>query len=284
MLKKIWPLLFLVSQVTMADVPVEEAGDAVPASLPTTQAYVAPSVSSPSNLSVDQRLNQLEQQITNLTQMNLLSQIKQLQQQVQTLQGQLEVQAHDLKVLQDQQKLQFQDIDQRLSQKAKPITTLSPANAMIEPAVVSTNVNKPADTTRTAVPALQMSDQEAYQAAYNFVKAKDKVHAVAALQGYLKLYPKGAYVGNAHYWLGEMLLAQGKNDAAMVEFNHLIQKFPQHPNVPDAKLKLGYVYYNKGQYNLAKAQFKKVQQEYPNTPVAQLATAKLEQMKLERAG
>ena len=288
MLKKTWPLLFLFSQMALADIPVEEAGDSnASASFRSAQTTINSSnlpAEQRINQTVEQRVSQLEQQMANLTQMNLVSQIKQLQQQVQTLQGQLDIQVHDLKALQDQQKLQFQDIDQRLSgQKSKSVvmanneTTTTPAVA-VSPA---TNSTASMPESMHGTPMLQMSDQEAYQAAYNFVKAKDKSHAVAALQGYLKLYPKGNFVGNAHYWLGEMLLAQDKNDAAIAEFNTLLQKFPQHANVADAKLKLGFAYYNKGQYSLAKTQLKLVQKEYPDSPVAQLATGRLEQMKLQ---
>src|SRR4051812_35799120 len=99
--------LFFASLVLADEVPVidayqNDAGDT--ASTTATRA--------PVTLSTDQRVVVLERQVANLN--RSLAQMSNLQQQLQDLQGQLDSQKHDIKVLQDQVRSQYQDLDQRL--------------------------------------------------------------------------------------------------------------------------------------------------------------------------
>ncbi|QLH41401.1 MAG: hypothetical protein HWD59_00790 [Coxiellaceae bacterium] len=73
---------------------------------PVMAAASTPVDNTPSQpLTTEQRLTRLEQQMNNITQMNTPARIEELQQQVAQLQGQLEVQTHDLKMLSDAQKI-----------------------------------------------------------------------------------------------------------------------------------------------------------------------------------
>jgi len=70
-------------------------------------------------LSDPERLTRLEQQMTNVTQMNLSARLDNMQQQIQQLQGQLEVATHNLQTLTDQQTNFDPRLDQRISQLSK---------------------------------------------------------------------------------------------------------------------------------------------------------------------
>ncbi len=78
------------------------------------------SSSSNASMSLDERVAQLERQLAAMNQLNLLQQVNQLQQQVQDLTGQLEDATHSLQMLQNQQKNQYADLDQRLSHLENP--------------------------------------------------------------------------------------------------------------------------------------------------------------------
>src|SRR3989338_8756052 len=71
--------------------------------------------SSDQSLSLDQRVTKLQNQMDNLANMNLPGKIADLQQQLQQLQGQMQVEQHDLKTLDEQQRNFYQDLDQRLN-------------------------------------------------------------------------------------------------------------------------------------------------------------------------
>ncbi len=248
-------LTSLLAASAMAEVPVE---DAVQVDAPSSVTVTKPV------LSQEQRLGLLEQQVNNLVQMGAISQVKLLQQQVQDLRGQVEMQAHDIKTLQDQLKVQYQDIDQRLSTgskpAAKPVATAAPVAA------------------KPSAGAATLSETDSYQGAYDAIKAKDYVKAEPALQKYLNQYPQGAFAGNAHYWLGEIYLSQGKAEQASQQFTNVIQQFPNYAKVAEAKVKLGFAYYDMGQTQQAKQQLQKVQQDYPGTPSARLAATRLQAM------
>jgi TolA-binding protein len=149
----------------------------------------------------------------------LIDKIQNLQQEIQELRGQLEVQAHDLKLLQQQQIAFYKDLDTRLnggsgqSAQAKLTTDLS-LEAKKTPSQPSTP-SVPTKVTETAVtplPVLPVSkinpadEQIGYLAAYELVKNKRYDDAIKAMQIFAQKYPKGGYTANAEYWLGELFL------------------------------------------------------------------------------
>src|SRR5262245_13361298 len=95
-------LFLLLSPAVYAQIPIEEDDSSVSSSSNTT-----------SGMTAEQRVDKLERQMRNQT--NLLKQIDTVAQQVKDLQGQLEVATHDLTLLKDQQKSQYSDLDQRLN-------------------------------------------------------------------------------------------------------------------------------------------------------------------------
>ncbi|MES1987424.1 MAG: tol-pal system protein YbgF, partial [Pseudomonadota bacterium] len=134
----------------------------------------------------------------------------------------------------------------------------------------------PATSTQPNNPALE---QKEYLAANKLMMKGDYVRATTALQNLLSRYPNGQYAGSSHYWLGEIYLKQGQPDLAIPEFNTVIMNYPKNAKVPDATLKLGFAYYDQGDMKKARALLIKVTKQYKNTTVAQLALARLDDMK-----
>lgn len=242
---------------------------------------------------VSQQIADLRQQIAAQTQM--LQQVQALQQQVQQLQGQLEDQTHSFQQLQQQQKQQYQDLDNRITQLSSakgslpavmpaiapvaapgPAVTTAPAIAAT-PTPVAVTTNTAAGVTGVA----QQSDEQMYQAAYNLMLNKQYPQATQSMQAYLAQYPQGTYAPNANYWLGELNLLQGNVDAATQSFNTVVTQFPKSPKVPDAMLKLGFAYYDQGNLAQAKTELTQVQQQFPNSSAARLAAQKLKTMQAQ---
>lgn len=223
-----------------------------------------------SSLSLNDRVSKLENQMSNLTTMNLAGTLSELQQQMQQLQGEFQVQQHDLKMLDEQERNFYQDLDQRL--------TALENNASNNRTAANTPASATASQTTTAAvsPHTELS---AYQTAFQYVRQKSYGKAVAALQDFLSKYPNGEFAPNAHYWLGEVYYSQNQKDKAQTEFTTIINNYPKSQKVPGAMLKYGYILQAQGDHAKAQALFEQIIQKYPNSSVADLAKIQLEQMK-----
>ncbi|WP_392536771.1 tol-pal system protein YbgF [Legionella sp. 227] len=244
-------------------------------------------------LAKDDQANDSNNNITDNA--KLIDKIQSLQQEVQELRGQLEVQAHDLKLLQQQQVAFYKDLDARLSgtSSAKVSTNKASAN---KPALdLSVGSKEPAPKTVTPASDIQASksvsipspaavstsranpadEQISYLAAYELVKNKRYDDAIISMNGFVQKYPKGGYTANAQYWLGELYLAKKDYSKAIEHFNVVLQQFPTSSKSAASMLKTGYAYAAQGNKQEAQKFLQQVVRAYPGTPTAQLANSRL---------
>lgn len=216
------------------------------------------------------RLARIEQQQTNLARMNLPQQINDIQQELQQLSGQLQVQEHDIKLLNKQQRTFYQDLDQRIkklgSGNSAATTAAPPAPASVAPSkkVVSRNN--------------QLQDSNTYKAAFDKLLKRKYGKAEIGLKKYLSNYPNGEFVTNAHYWLGEIYLIKKSYRSSRAEFEYVIANAPKSPRIPDAKFKVGLIQLYQGQRAEARRVFLAVKKAYPESTAAQLAGIQLKQL------
>lgn len=315
LLRQIIPtILLLTSSVVYAEVPVVDAASVDEPIAATSPEPTRVTTDQPNNSgSVGDRLSRLERQMASRNEVDLLSQVQQLQKQVQQLSGQLEVQSHDLKQLQDLQKQQYQDLDQRLNKPSAandPVAKSDSATASTDklPKAVKgmkTAANKTAvdaaETKSATVSATdsvmnlpdstaknegasgsdQLQEEKAYQSAYDQLRNRKYKEAKTSLQKFVKKYPSGSYATNAHYWLGELYLLQSQPDQAISEFKTVLKGNPSKAKLADANLKIGFAYYDKGQLPQARTQLQMVKKQYPGTLAAQMANERLQQMQKE---
>jgi len=194
---------------------------------------------------------------------DLLGKLQLLQEEVMRLNGLLEQQAHNIRVLEEKSLQRYIEIDRRLS------------------AVGSDTVDSPKNQTETVI----FSDQnlvpeqpgegEAYKSAYGLVKNKEFELAITAFQNFLKDFPDGKFAPNAHFWLGELYLVLDPADpeASRQAFMLLVSQFSQHVKVPDALYKLGKIQLMKGNRERSKYYLNRVVSEYSdsNKSVVKLA-------------
>lgn len=278
---------FSFASLALADVPVVDAYQSDSAqSSDTDQSSAsnaaATAAATTANLPMGQRVTILERQVDSLTQ--LLTQINNLQQQVQDLRGQLDIEKHNLAGLQDQLRSQYQDIDQRLTQQKNKTTTVAaasttPAAGDSDDSDASADTAAADDSSATDSTAPKVAvDQTAYQAAFNLLKAKKYSQATTAFKAFVQKYPSSSNVVNAYYFLGQLALLQGQPDKAILQFQTIIKKYPTDHKVADTKVQLGLAYYAKGDLKRAQAELSKVQKEYPGTAAAKLAQNRLQQI------
>ena len=249
----------VVNAVPVVDV-TQDSRQQQPLVQSTAPAAAQPQVDT-SEMSVEQRLQRLEQMVSTQGQMQLLTRMNQLQQQVEILQGQNEVLRHRLQQLQTQQRTLYTDLDQRVTalENGKPLKRSKTQIDLI-------NFNK-------------LDDQNAYQKAYDLIATRQYDQAIAALSAFVQKYPKSSYVPNAVYWQAEVFAAQGENTQAEKLFQQLIAQYPNNAKVPDAQLKLAMIAAANNQVAPAEQQLQNIIKQYPNSAAANLAATKLRQLK-----
>ncbi|USQ14876.1 tol-pal system protein YbgF [Legionella lytica] len=217
---------------------------------------------------------------------SLIEKIQTLQKEVQELRGQLEIQAHDLKLLQQQQVAFYKDLDSRLSGGAavsakattdKPAMDLSVGSK--EPAPTN-HVAKTASTPEPVVTPVSRAnpadEQISYLAAYELIKNKRYDDAIGSMSTFVQKYPRGGYTSNAQYWLGELYLVKKDYAKAIEHFDIVLKQFPTSSKSAASMLKVGYAYAEMGNKPEAQKYLQQVVRAYPNTPTAQLANSKLQ--------
>lgn len=205
----------------------------------------------------------------------LFMMVQQLQDEVRSLRGQLETQQHRLDQMQREQQDRYRDIDRRLSLlmtggAMAPSQPASDATAS-EAASGSPEVSMPQAGVGGAAPPVAGNDADAYQAAFALVRERKFDQAAAAFEHFIGDYPNSDRLANAHYWLGEIYLAQQKLDASRQAFSKVVERFPKSPKVPDALYKLGVLYHQLGKDEESSQYLKRVIKEYPDSSAARLA-------------
>jgi len=135
----------------------------------------------------------------------------------------------------------------------------------------------PDGTTVAALPRGE-DDDELYRNAYEFILSGDYDTAEAGFRDLIARFPDSEHAADAHFWLGEALLAQQKPREAAEIFLAASRDFPQARKAPDTLFKLGVSLAAMNQRDVACATFTEVLQRYP-----QASDALKERLKQEQA-
>lgn len=192
--------------------------------------------------------------------MLLMQQLQGYQQQLDQLRGQVEELNHTLDEMKASARDRYMDLDTRITALTEKAQT--PAAPAATPGAAAVSA------------ADAQADQDAYVAARNKLLSGDHKGATTSLAAYLKAWPKGQHVADAHYWLGEVYRIEGDKASlqkAADQFALLIKDFPKDSKVPAALYKLATVQAQQGQIVEAKVSLNRVLQQYPKSNEAKLA-------------
>ena len=267
--------------------------------------------------SLEQRVAKMERMLDSGTLLKLLQSVEELKTEVRELRGQLEQQQHALSQMTDRQRDLYLDVDRRLqraeaggvavaagaaavatagsnsapgasappaSTGSTPSTTSSGASgaAAVGASVAAAGAATQASTPQTAPAGVDpVKEQQAYQAAFNLLKAGRYDQAAKSFQKFLAEYPTGKFADNAQYWLGESYYVTRNFDNAIQEFETLVSKHPESQKVTHALLKIGYIHDELGQKDKAREVLTGLTEKYPQSTAAGLATKRLERMRLQ---
>jgi len=227
-------------------------------------------VSSVTSGSLEERLDQLERVIEarNNSQMRLLNDVRGLQDELADLRGITEEHAYQLEQLLQRQREIYQEIDRRLAaQPASSVASSAPAVSTEQPLATSSSSSSYSDN---------LSENEAYDQAINLVLNEKRYDdAIPAFRSFIERFPQSTYTPNAHYWLGQLLFAQGEYDGAAEQFNIVVDDYPDSNKRGDCLLKLGTIAQQQGQVEQARGYLNSVIESYPDSTEASLARQRL---------
>jgi tol-pal system protein YbgF len=158
---------------------------------------------------------------------------------------------------------------------AAPLGAEKPPAEAAQPAVTPEKSGEQAPVTR---PPLNISPQDAYNAAYNDYLKGNYDLAIASFKLYRDEFPESPLADNALYWIGECYFSQRKYEEAIAEFNGLILDYPQGDRIPAAYLKKGLGYMEMGKTDEALAAFKLLTTKYPLAEESRIAQDKMKEL------
>ena len=242
---------------------------------------------------LDERLKRLERLIGSEGLLKLFEEVESLGTEVRELRGQLEVQSHTIEQLKQRQRQLYLDIDQRLQkiessppaqaagpslQPSVPAPAQTPASQAAEGAVPMPDpapaASTAAGTTETAG-VDPFAEQQAYQGAFDLLKAGRYEDAAGAFKQFIVEYPTGSYADNAQYWLGETYYITRRFAESVQEFQRLVAQHPNSQKLTHALLKIGYAHDELGNRAEAERVLGDLIARYPQSAAAGLARKRL---------
>ena len=253
--------------------------------------------------SLEYRVERIEGLMQSQGLIDMLTQLQQLQREVQQLRGEVEMQGHRLEELQQRQRDIYLDIDRRLQGGGQPgavpafpaaptvgdeaggadLSTPPGAATQIAPPSVAPSPAAPPPVAPPVQQAASASPEEqaAYEQALNILREGRYADAAQAYRQFLAKYPTGRYADNAQYWLAETQYVTRQYPQGLEEFAKVVDRYPGSPKVPDALLKMGYIHYDLGNWKEARERLDAVAQRFPDSTAARLANERLQRMSRE---
>jgi tol-pal system protein YbgF len=230
--------------------------------------------------SLEQRVTRMEKLLDSQGLVDLYLRLEALQQEVQQLRGEVEQHSFDLNGIKQRQRDLYLDIDRRLSQleNGRPTRpTNTPGRSPGPSAPPATTPRGPASSA-TANPA---AEEKAYREAFGLLKEGRYEPAKSRFTDFVARYPSSGYADNAQYWIGEVNYVTRAFKQAIVEFNKVLNNYPNSQKHADALLKIGYCYYELKNFAKARESLQAVTTRFPNTTPARLAAKRLQQLKTQ---
>ncbi|NND64491.1 MAG: tol-pal system protein YbgF [Gammaproteobacteria bacterium] len=220
---------------------------------------------------LEHRLNKVEKLLDTQGLLSLQSQVTDIQNEVSLLRGGIEQLEFDLNGSSERLRQAYQDIDQRLA------TVEGGQGVATSQSAFGSTSNNNTGGANSSGGAIQ-SDRDAYQAAFELLKATRYEEAATAFDQFLRSYPDSSFADNAQYWLGESRYVSRQYKDALGAFNDVLKRFPQSRKVPDALFKVGLCHFELGDKTQAKDVLEQVSRDYPGTSAARLAEQRITEL------
>jgi tol-pal system protein YbgF len=114
-----------------------------------------------------------------------------------------------------------------------------------------------------------------YELAYQKFTQQKTNESRALFVAFIQNHPQTSYTDNAYFWLGETYYQKKDYPSALVNYQKVIELFPNENKVPDAMLRSSVCLLKMSKSQEAKASLEKLIREYPKSEAARKAKASL---------
>lgn len=243
---------------------------------------------------LEARTVKLEEVLANQPMLELQSQIEALRQELNRLQGQIEVLANENESSQKRQKDFYIDLDTRLRRIERPEESVtsesaapSPQHASEAPSTPVSVATPDADGQTSATPeppaappisipsASDGGDTRAYDTAYDLFKAGKYKEAISHFNQFIKSHPGSSLAPSAQYWIGNSYYALRDFKNAISTQEKLIKTYPDSSKAPDAMLNIASSQQEMNNRTAAKKTLDGLIARYPGSEAAAKARQRL---------
>lgn len=120
--------------------------------------------------------------------------------------------------------------------------------------------------------------EDAYNAAVQQLNRGSLTAARYAFEQFLQRFPNHVLAVDAHYFLADIMVQEGKTEQAIAAFESIPQRFPDAAKVPDALYRIGLLHLEMGDEDEARSYLERVVNTYPDSLVARLAEERLREL------
>jgi tol-pal system protein YbgF len=224
---------------------------------------------------LEKRIIALENIVKSQALMDLFNQVEQLNKELRTLKGQLEVAQRGIDVSQQRQKDLYSDTDSRLR---KLETAPPPVQVVAQP---TTQLIGQQASQAVPVPApepvkVEVSEEvRSLEAAQQLFKESKFKLAFEAYNKFLKDYPNSQSAADAFFGLGSTQFSLKYYKAALATLQKLIAQFPESEKIPEAKFSLANCQIQLAQIDAAKKTLRELIEQFPDHEVIPNAKRRL---------
>jgi len=220
------------------------------------------------------RIARLEELIRNIGVVELVRQLEQMNAEIASLRGQLEVLSNENQQIQKRQRDFYLDLDSRLKRLEGGGAAAAGTTTGSAPPVVAAAPEPPAPV-KAPTREEQARELKAYDAASNLFRRNDFSSAIEAFRAFVKEYPQSQLAPNAGYWIGISYANLKDYPRAMQAQQELIARHPQSPKAPDALLAIASIQAEQGDSGSARNTLEDIIARYPGSDAAGKARTRL---------
>lgn len=162
-------------------------------------------------------------------------------------------------------------IEQYLDMGSIGSSPAAAAAGAVAGAVAGTAASPP-DLTRA-----DLSEKELYNLSKEAFDKGDLDSARKGFEEFIRRFPKSDNADNAQFWIGEIYYKEKWYEKAIVEYQKVIENYPQGNKIKAALLKQGYAFDNIDDKHNAQLVLKELIRKYPESQEAEIAKRKLSQ-------
>jgi tol-pal system protein YbgF len=209
-------------------------------------------------------------------QAHLSSQVEELKFSQEESEKTLKTQLENLATQTQALELKIKELEKKLETAPKELPKESPpppSNATLTSPDNATKIAaiKPEEKREEKSEEKPLSEAQFYERAYSYYQKGDLKNAKRLFEEYIEKFPKGNWMGQAYFWIGEIYFKEQKYEEAILNYQKLIELPGWHPLKPSAMLKQAQAFKALGDTEAYKILLKKLINQYPHSKEAEVA-------------